>query len=73
MLRLEVRDDGPWLKTTPGAAPKPAGTGIGLSNTGPGCTSYAGRSPALELADYPAGARWCRCSSRRRAQPEPVV
>ena len=55
MLRLEVRDDGPGLKTTPGAAPKPAGSGIGLSNTRARLHELYGPKSALELADYPAG------------------
>jgi two-component system LytT family sensor kinase len=74
MLRLEVRDDGPGLKTTPGAAPKPAGSGIGLSNTRARLHELYGPKSALELADYPAGGTLVSLLiPLRRAQPEPVV
>jgi two-component system, LytTR family, sensor kinase len=74
MLRLEVRDDGPGLKTTPGAAPKPAGTGIGLSNTRARLHELYGPKSALELANYPAGGTLVSLLiPLRRAQPEPVV
>lgn len=74
MLRLEVRDDGPGLKSTPGAAPKPAGSGIGLSNTRARLHELYGPKSALELADYPAGGTLVSLLiPLRRAQPEPVV
>ncbi len=74
MLRLEVRDDGPGLKSTPGAAPKPAGTGIGLSNTRARLHELYGPKSALELADYPAGGTLVSLLiPLRRAVPEPVV
>ncbi len=74
MLRLEVRDDGPGLRSTPGAAPKPAGSGIGLSNTRARLHELYGPKSALELADYPAGGTLVSLLiPLRRAQPEPVV
>jgi two-component system, LytTR family, sensor kinase len=74
MLRLEVRDDGPGLKTTAGGAPKPAGSGIGLSNTRARLHELYGPKSALELADYPAGGTLVSLLiPLRRAQPEPVV
>jgi sensor histidine kinase YesM len=74
MLRLEVRDDGPGLKTTLGAAPKPAGSGIGLSNTRARLHELYGSKSALELADYPAGGTLVSLLiPLRRALPEPVV
>jgi two-component system, LytTR family, sensor kinase len=74
MLRLEVRDDGPGLKPVPGAAPKPAGSGIGLTNTRARLHELYGPSSALELADYPAGGTLVSLLiPLRRAQPEAVV
>ena len=74
MLRLEVRDDGPGLRSTAGAAPKPAGSGIGLSNTRARLHELYGPKSALELADYPAGGTLVSLLiPLRRAQPEPVV
>jgi two-component system, LytTR family, sensor kinase len=74
MLRLEVRDDGPGLKSTPGAAPKPAGSGIGLSNTRARLHELYGPKSALELANYPAGGTLVSLLiPLRRAASEPVV
>jgi signal transduction histidine kinase len=74
MLRLEVRDDGPGLRSTPGAAPKPPGSGIGLSNTRARLHELYGPKSALELANYPAGGTLVSLLiPLRRAQPEPVV
>ena len=74
MLRLEVRDDGPGLKPLPGAAPKPTGSGIGLSNTRARLHELYGPKSALELANYPAGGTLVSLLiPLRRAQPEPAV
>ena len=61
-------------RSTPGAAPKPAGSGIGLSNTRARLHELYGPKSALELADYPAGGTLVSLLiPLRRAQPEPVV
>jgi signal transduction histidine kinase len=74
MLRLEVRDDGPGLKATTGAAPKPPGSGIGLSNTRARLHELYGPKSALELANYPAGGTLVSLLiPLRRAQPEPAL
>jgi signal transduction histidine kinase len=74
MLRLSVRDDGPGLRTTPGAAPSPAGSGIGLSNTRARLHELYGSKSALELANYPAGGTLVSLLiPLRRAQPEAAV
>jgi sensor histidine kinase YesM len=74
MLRLEVRDDGPGLNSTPGAVPATAGSGIGLRNTRARLHELYGPKSALELANYPAGGTLVSLLiPLRRAQPEPAV
>jgi two-component system LytT family sensor kinase len=74
MLRLEVRDDGPGLRTTPSTTPGRTGSGIGLSNTRARLHELYGPKSALELANYPAGGTLVSLLiPLRRAQPEAAV
>jgi two-component system, LytTR family, sensor kinase len=74
MLRLSVRDDGPGLKPAQSAAPKPIGSGIGLSNTRARLHELYGSNSALELANYPAGGTLVSLLiPLRREQPEAAV
>jgi sensor histidine kinase YesM len=59
---------------TTGAAPKPPGSGIGLSNTRARLHELYGPKSALELANYPAGGTLVSLLiPLRRAQPEPAL
>jgi hypothetical protein len=56
-----------------GCGAKPAGTGIGLSNTRARLHELYGPKSALELADYPAGGTRVSLLIRCAAPCEPVV